>query len=124
MQKDTNRPRRVAEQLKRELAMLVPRELDDPIAHKVTFTGAEVSPDLTSARVFFSILTGSADAAATARALNRAAGHLRHLLRPRISLKRGVPALHFVFDESLERGATIDALIARARAEDSGADKA
>lgn len=123
MHKDTNRPRRVAEMLKRELAMLVPRELDDPIAHKVTLTGAEVSPDLTSARIFFSLLTGSAEAVAAARVLNGAAGHLRHLLRPRVSLKRGVPALRFVFDESLERGAAVDALIARAIAEDDEAHK-
>ena len=40
MQKDSNRPRRVAELIKRELAMLIPRELDDPHAHEITITGA------------------------------------------------------------------------------------
>jgi ribosome-binding factor A len=118
MHKDTNRPRRVAELLKRELATLIVREIDDPIAHQVTLTGAEVSPDFASARVYFSILTGSAEAGNAARVLNRAAGHLRHQLRDRVSLRRGVPALKFVFDESLERGARLDALIDRAIAED------
>jgi ribosome-binding factor A len=120
MHKDTNRPRRVAELIKRELAMLIVRELDDPIAHKVTLTGAEASPDFSTVRVYFSLLTGSAEADAAARVLNRAAGELRHALRRRVSLRRGVPELRFVFDESLERGARVDALIERAIAEDEG----
>jgi ribosome-binding factor A len=37
-----------------------------------------------------------------------------------VSLRRGVPELRFVFDESLERGARVDALIERAIAEDEG----
>jgi len=114
MHKDSNRPRRVAELLHHELARLLPRELDEPIVHRVTLTGAEVSPDLTHAKIFFSLLTGSADAKDAARLLNDAAGHLRHVLRDRVRLRRGVPTLRFLFDESLERGAHLDALIERA----------
>lgn len=114
MHKDSNRLRRVAELLHHELARLLPRELDEPIVHRVTLTGAEVSPDLTHAKIFFSLLTGSADAKLAAQLLNEAAGHLRHVLRGRVRLKRGAPQLKFVFDESLEHGAHMDALIARA----------
>jgi ribosome-binding factor A len=121
MTKDSTRPRRVAELIKRELALRLARELDDPIAQRITLTGAEASPDLCSVRVYFSLLTGSAEAAAAARVLNRAAGGLRHALRRRVSLKRGVPQLRFVFDESLERGARLDALIERAIAESATA---
>lgn len=117
--KESNRPRRVAELLHHELAQLLPREIDDPIVHRLTLTGAEVSPDLTHAKVFFSLLTGSADAKAAAGLLNEAAGHLRHVLRDRVRLKRGVPTLKFVFDASIEHGAHMDALIARAVSEDS-----
>ncbi len=116
--KDSNRPRRVAELLHHELARLLPRELDEPIVHRVTLTGAEVSPDLTHAKIFFSLLTGSADAKDAAKLLNEASAHLRHVLRDRVRLKRGVPTLRFVFDESLEHGAHMDALIARAVSED------
>ena len=119
MHKDTNRPRRVAELIKRELATLIARELDDPVAHKVTLTGAEATHDLSSVRIYFSLLTGSAEADTAARVLNRVAGELRHALRRRVTLKRGVPELRFVFDESLERGARVDALIERALAEDA-----
>jgi ribosome-binding factor A len=118
MMKDSNRPRRVAELIKRELAMLIPREFDDPSAHKITLTGAEVSPDLSNARVYFSVPGGAAEAPKVTQALNRAAGFFRHALRDHMSLKRGVPHLRFYFDESLERGARLDSLIERAVAED------
>ena len=122
MQKDSNRPRRVAELIRRELAMLIPRELDDPHAHHVTLTSAEVSRDMSSARIYFSMLSGAAEAQKTVKSLNRAAGFLRHELMQRLSL-RTVPALRFYFDESVERGARIDSLIDRALAEDSNSDR-
>lgn len=117
MQKDSNRPRRVAELIRRELAMLIPRELDDPHAHQITLTGAEVSRDMSSARIYFSLLSGAAEAKQTTKSLNRAAGFLRHALMGRVSL-RTVPALRFYFDESVERGARIDSLIEQAISED------
>ncbi len=113
----SNRPRRVAELIRRELAMLIPRELDDPHAHEITITGAEVSRDMSSARIYFSLLSGAAEAKQTTKSLNRAAGFLRHALMGRVSL-RTVPALRFYFDESVERGARIDSLIEQAIAED------
>ncbi len=122
MQKDSNRPRRVAELIRRELAMLIPRELDDPHAHQITITGAEVSRDMSSARIYYSLLSGSAEAKQTTKSLNRAAGFLRHALMERVSL-RSVPALRFYFDESVERGARIDSLIEQAIAEDKQHEK-
>ena len=122
MKTESNRPRRVAELIKRELAMLIPRELDDPHAHDVTFTSAEVSRDMSSARIYFSMLSGAAEAQKTVKSLNRAAGFLRHALMQRLTL-RTVPALRFYFDESVERGARIDSLIEQALAEDSNKDQ-
>ncbi|OGI49254.1 MAG: ribosome-binding factor A [Candidatus Muproteobacteria bacterium RIFCSPHIGHO2_12_FULL_60_33] len=113
----SNRPRRVAELIRRELAMLIPRELDDPHAHQITLTGAEVSRDMSSARIYFSLLSGVAEAKQVTKSLNRAAGFLRHALMGRVSL-RTVPALRFYFDESVERGARIDTLIDQAISED------
>jgi ribosome-binding factor A len=117
MIKDSNRPRRVAELIRRELAVLIPRELDDPHAHQITLTGAEVSRDLSSARIYFSLLSGASEAKNVVKSLNRAAGFLRHALMGRVTL-RTVPALRFYFDESIERGAKIDALIEMAISED------
>jgi ribosome-binding factor A len=117
LMKDGNRPQRVAALIRRELATIIPRELEGPYAHKITLTDVVVSRDFSSAQVFFSLLTGSREARQAASALNRAAGHFRHLLAGRLT-QRSVPRLHFQFDESLERGDRTDALIARAISED------
>lgn len=117
MQKESNRPRRVAELIKRELALLIPRELNDPSVHKITLTGAEVARDLAFVRIYFSLLGSAEEAKKVAKALNRAAGFLRHALSGRLVL-RTVPELRFYFDESVERGARIDSLIERALTED------
>lgn len=117
MRKDTNRPRRIAELIKRELAGLIPRELDDPRAHHVTLTYAEVSPDLSHARVYFTLLAGEAEARPMAAVLNRAAGFLRRALADRMRL-RVVPALRFEFDSSVERGDRLTRLIDQAISED------
>ncbi len=121
--KDGNRTHRVAELIKRELAVLIPRELDDPRTHKITLTSTDVARDLKSARVYFSLLAGSAEAEPVAAALNRAAGFLRHALKARLAL-RSVPELRFYFDESVERGDRVSRLIDRAVAEDSRGKKA
>lgn len=134
MQKDSNRPRRIAELLRRELAQLIPRELHHPLAHRITLTHAEMSRDLSSVKIYFTLLgaavaTAPAAAAGVAppapsrdskdatKALNHAAGFLRHALHGRVVL-RTIPELRFHFDEVVERGARLTSLIDRAVAED------
>jgi ribosome-binding factor A len=77
----------------------------------VTLNAVEVTPDYAHAKVFFSVLTG--DAQASAEALNQAAGFLRNGLFKRLHIHT-VPTLHFVFDRTTERAADMNALIAKA----------
>ena len=115
---DSNRRRRVAELLKRELAVLIQQELDDPRVDGVTITAVEVSADLAAAKIYFTTLAEGEGVAQTTLALNKAAGFLRRVLKHRIVL-RGVPQLRFRFDESVSKGAALTSLIERAIAEDS-----
>ena len=117
MHKDGNRPLRVAELVKRELAVLIPRTLDDPRTHQATITYVDVSPDLKAARVYFTLLAGEAAAEPVLTAFKRAAGHLRHELAARVAL-RIIPELRFYFDASVERGDRLARLIDRALKED------
>jgi ribosome-binding factor A len=117
MRKDTNRPLRVAELVKRELAILIPRTLGDSRTHQATITYVEVSPDLKSARVYFTLLGGEAAAEPVLTAFKKAAGHLRHELAGRVAL-RIIPELKFYFDASIERGDRLSRLIDRALHED------
>ena len=122
MHSESNRPRRVAELLKRELAGLIQHDLTDPRCHGVTLTGAEVSPDLSTAKIYFTTLAGTGSATQSTAALNKAARFLRRRLMNRLAL-RGVPRLQFVYDESIEKGMTLSRLIDRAIAEDEHSDR-
>jgi ribosome-binding factor A len=122
MRKVSNRPQRVAELLKRELAMLIPRTVRDPNVGRVTLTFADVAPDMTNAKIYFTLMGDVSKAKETARALNHAAGFLRHELRGRVIL-RSIPQLRFHYDESVERGARLTSLIDKAIAEDKPKEK-
>jgi ribosome-binding factor A len=122
MQKVSNRPQRVAELLKRELAMLIPGTVRDPHVGAITLTHAEVARDLAAAKIYFTILGDATKAKETERALNRAAGFLRHELRDRVVL-RSIPHLRFYYDKSVERGSRLTSLIDKAIAEDKSKDE-
>lgn len=123
MSHDSNRPRRIAELLKRELAQLIAQELNDPRIGPVTLTAVDVTPDLKLAKVFYTQL-GETEASSqgfkeTTEALNHASGFLRHCLRARVDL-RSIPALRFKYDESVARGARISALLNQAHGDTGG----
>ncbi|TNF58674.1 MAG: 30S ribosome-binding factor RbfA [Burkholderiales bacterium] len=106
-----NRGFRVADQIQRDLAELIARELKDPRVGMVTINAVEVTPDYAHAKVFFSLLTGSPEEATSG--LNAAAGFLRNGLFKRLHIHT-VPTLHFVFDRTTERAADMNALISKA----------
>ena len=106
-----NRGFRIADQIQRDLTELIARELKDPRVGMVTIQGVEVTPDSAHAKVYFSLLTGEPEA--TTEALNQAAGFLRNGLFKRLHIHT-VPTLHFIFDQTPERAADMNALIARA----------
>ena len=106
-----NRAFKVADQIQRDLAKLIARELKDPRVGLVTLQAVEVTPDYAHAKVFFSLLNG--DPVETAQGLNAAAGFLRAGLFKRLHIHT-VPTLHFVYDRTTERAADMNALIAKA----------
>ncbi len=115
-----NRGFKVADQIQRDLAEVIARELKDPRVGMVTIQAIEVTPDYAHAKVFFSLLVG--DPQETQDALNQAAGFLRNHLFKRLHIHT-VPTLHFHFDRTTERAADMNALIARAVASRSKEEK-
>ena len=100
---------RVADQLRREIALLVAREVADPRVGDVTISGVDLSPDMRHAKVLVTPGRGT-DGDASVGALNRAAGFLRSRLGRRIHM-RHLPRLVFEHDRTLEQALRIDALI-------------
>ncbi len=110
MAKEFSRSQRVAEQIRRELADLLQFEVKDPRVGRVTLTEVEAAGDLAHAKIYF---VTQDDAVAATGALAKAAGFLRSQLSQRLLL-RSVPQLHFVYDESLDRGIHLSQLIDQA----------
>jgi ribosome-binding factor A len=106
----SQRLRRVADQIQKELSALLHAELKDPRVGMITLTGVEVSPDLAHAKVFFTTLGDAEALARTEAGLKRAAGFLRSELGHRLKL-RVTPEIRFVHDASVERGARLSKLI-------------
>ena len=114
MKKGFQRSDRVAEQVRRDLADLIRVELKDPRVGMISLTAVELTPDYAHAKVFFTTLD-SEHLAEIQVGLKRAAGFLRRELGRRIHIHT-LPELHFVYDNSLERGASMSQLIDQASA--------
>jgi len=117
MPKDFTRTQRLGEQIRRELSVLVQNEVKDPRVSMVSFTAIKLSRDLSHATVYCTLMNKD-DKTETIQALNRASGFLRKKLAAEINA-RIVPALKFVYDESLDRGTHLTELINAARKDDA-----
>ena len=105
------RPERVGQLMRREIAEILAHRLRDPrLSHWVSVTDVEVTPDLSFARVYVSILPSGEERKEALRALAGAAAFVRRELAPRLNL-REVPEIRFVFDRSLETGARVEELL-------------
>lgn len=107
--------RKVNEALRHVIADEVER-LKDPGLGFVTITGVDTSPDLRSARVYYSVLGDEAQHRATAAALGRAAPRLRAVAGRQVRMKF-LPELHFAPDEAIERGMRMEEILRRLREE-------
>ncbi|MBY6110523.1 30S ribosome-binding factor RbfA [Halomonas sp. DP1Y21-3] len=117
--REFKRTDRVADQLQKELAVLIQREVKDPRLGMVTVSGVEVSRDLGYADVHITLL-GEQDPERikeNLKVLKRAGGFLRSQVARRIKL-RHVPELRFHYDESVVRGQHLSSLIEEAVASD------
>lgn len=119
--KTYSRTRRIGEQIRRELAELIRDELRDPRLALVSMTSVEVSRDLGHARIYVTLVGDPAEREARVADLNHAAPLLRRELGRRMHI-RTVPRLEFHYDEVVEQGARLSALIDAAVAADESRD--
>jgi len=118
MPRDFSRSQRVAEQMQRELSVLLQREMRDPRVNGVSITGVDVTRDFSVAKVYFSMLNKPEGHSDALKALDKAAGFLRHTLGQRMQL-RALPELRFIYDETLIRGTSLTELIDQVVADDN-----
>lgn len=119
--KEFSRLDRIGDQMQRELAVMIQREIKDPrLDAMITVSGVKVSKDLGYADIYVTVL-GKEDnpevIAENMAILKQAAGFLRGRIGQSIKL-RVVPQLRFHYDESVQRGQYLSNLIEKALAED------
>ena len=109
MEKSSNRLSRIEEELKREISNIINYELNNSnITGMVSVTKVKVSPDLSRARVFVTMINSNKKN--TLAALKKSSGYIRREIAHRVNL-RTTPELIFEFDESIEYGARIDNIL-------------
>lgn len=113
MAKEFGRSQRVAQELQKEIALIIQREIKDPrLGLMVTVSGVELSRDLAYAKVFVTFLNDD-DAEFVKegiKALQDASGFIRSLLGKAMRL-RIVPELTFFYDNSLVEGMRMSNLV-------------
>jgi ribosome-binding factor A len=116
MPNDHRRADRVAEAIREEIATFLAEDAKDPrITRLVTVTGVEVTRDLRHAKVFVSVMGTEAERAQTFEGLASVALHLRPRVGRALRL-RLAPEITFVPDQSIERAARIESLLAEIKA--------
>ncbi len=117
------RPERVAHLMQREIADILRTRMRDPrLSDWVSVTDVEVTDDLSSAKVFVSILPTGDERERALVALDGAAGFIRHELASRLGL-REVPEIRFKLDSSIEHGARVEELLKRLERGETVADE-
>ncbi|MDP5459358.1 30S ribosome-binding factor RbfA [Alishewanella sp. SMS8] len=119
MAKEFSRVDRLSQQVKKEMAVILQREIKDPRLHSmITVSDVEVSRDLSHAKVFVTFLgMDNEKVEDNLKILNDAAGYVRSLIGKRIET-RIVPHIRFAFDQSLNEGIRMATLVASVRQED------
>ncbi|MDR0806627.1 MAG: 30S ribosome-binding factor RbfA [Enterobacteriaceae bacterium] len=112
MAREFSRTQRVAQEMQKEIAIILQREVKDPRIGMATVSGVEVSRDLAYAKVFVTFLNDNDEAAIKAglKALHDAAGFIRSLLGKAMRL-RVIPELTFAYDNSLVEGMRMSNLV-------------
>lgn len=98
---------KVNSQMKREISLIIQRELGDPRLQFVTITHVEVSPDLRNAKVHYSFLGDVKSVDDIQKGLDGARGMIRKLVGQQMKIRYN-PELSFHFDRSIEESLRIE----------------
>lgn len=120
MPNDFSRTDRIAEQIKRELAVLIRNHVKDPRVGMVAILDVKVTKDLAQAKIYFDTLDADSHQECE-KGLNRAAGFLRRELGRAVKL-RATPSLQFIYDDTELKANKLSHIIDQAVASDKKVD--
>ena len=118
MAREYARTDRVGQQIQKEIATILMREIKDPRLSMTTVSAVEVTRDLAYAKIFVTFFNDNPeDIKASLEVLAEAEGYIRSLLGKRLRA-RIMPHLRFVYDSSMSEGVRMSALVDQAIASD------
>src|SRR5439155_26822026 len=106
----TRRTQRVGEWIREVLGELIQRNVKDPRVGFVTITAVRVTPDLSKAHVYYTVLGDEREQDATQAGLESATPFLRTEVGRRVRLKT-TPELEFNIDDTPVKGQHVDEII-------------
>ncbi len=123
MSKEFSRTQRVSQQLQKELALILQREVRDSRIGMVTISDVEVSRDLAYAKVFVTFLcVGEQTPESSLAALKEHEVQIRMMLGKRIRL-RLTPEVRFTYDNTLVEGMRMSNLVSEVVSDDKRKQK-
>jgi ribosome-binding factor A len=111
--------RRVNEVLREVIGQAVTVELSDPRLDMVAVTHVDATPDLRSAKVYVTVLGDQEVRDDALKGLRSAHGVLQSAINRETRMKR-TPTLTFTYDEAVETGLRISALLEEESATEGG----
>jgi len=112
----SKRNRRVADLLRREVALLIKHSVNDPRLTAMLVTAVDLSPDLSNARIYYT-LPDDVDNKEVEVALKKASGFIRYELAARTEL-RYTPQIRFCYDNSIAHAEHLLSLMNQFKKED------
>jgi ribosome-binding factor A len=118
MAREFARTDRVGQEIQKEIATILMREVKDPRLVMTTVSAVELTRDLAYAKIFVTFFSNEeSEIKSSIEVLNEAAGFIRSLLAKKLRA-RIMPHLRFVYDSSMSEGVRMSSLVDKAVASD------
>ena len=109
----SNRPEKIADLLKREVSLILSKEVKDPRLQNINITAVKVTDDIGIAYIYYTVIGKSikkSDSKIEGSILLKLSGMIRSKLSKIIEIRR-IPKIIFKFDESIEYSENIEKLL-------------
>jgi ribosome-binding factor A len=107
------RSEKIADELRKEISLIINKETKDPRLQKINVTAVKVSDDIGIATVFYTLIGESIikdQSNIDPKVLKKFSGMIRSKLSKTMQIRR-VPIINFRFDESIEYSDNIETLL-------------
>ncbi|UAJ65895.1 30S ribosome-binding factor RbfA [Candidatus Schneideria nysicola] len=113
MQKRDYRVLRIAQEIKKGVALILQNEINDPKIGMITISTVKLSKDLSYAKIYVSFFNAKVSISTGIKRLQLTTSLVRYLLKKFVHL-RIIPNIIFIYDHSLCHGKYISNLIDKA----------